>query len=69
MIVGTLVRFSKRTGLTPIDDETIMTTAATGEIVRAKLAIICIGSAIKIPSMPAFLGNIGNQLDHSIEHG
>jgi len=37
MIVGTLVRFSKRTGLTPIDDETIMTTAATGEIVRAKL--------------------------------
>ena len=59
MIVGTLVRFSKRTGLTPIDDETIMTTAATGEIVRAKLAIICIGSAIKIPSIPAFWAILG----------
>lgn len=54
MMVGTLVRFKILMGLTPTVDATIMTTAATGEIVLVKFAIICIGKEIKMPSIPAF---------------
>ena len=54
MMVGTLVRFKILMGLTPTVDATIMTTAATGEIVLVKFAIIYIGKEIKIPSIPAF---------------
>ena len=36
MMVGTLVRFKILMGLTPTVDATIMTTAATGEIVLVK---------------------------------
>ena len=59
MIVGTLVRFRMRTGLVPTVEATIITTAATGEMVLARLAIICMGKAIKIPSMPAFDAILG----------